>query len=201
LLLIDIEGPFHLILTLFSATVASLIFAAATQGWFMTRSKYWESGVLIALTFVLFRPGFIMDEVFPPYERLHGNAAVEAVNAVPDNGRLRLFIEGMNIDGDEVKKGVLLPLGPKADTAKARFAAAGVQVVPFGEDIQVVGVQFGSQAEKLGIEQGFKISAVELPNERPAKEWIFLPAFIILGLIVMIQRRRAKHLDPHAVAA
>ena len=201
LLLIDIEGPFHLILTLFSATVASLIFAAATQGWFMTRSKYWESGVLIVLTFVLFRPGFIMDEVFPPYERLHGNAAIEAVNAVPDNGRLRLFIEGMNIDGDEVKKGVLLPLGPKADTAKARFAAAGVQVVPFGEDIQVVGVQFGSQAEKLGIEQGFKISAVELPNERPAKEWIFLPAFIILGLIVMIQRRRAKHLDPHAVAA
>ncbi|MFV0664730.1 DUF3394 domain-containing protein, partial [Denitromonas sp.] len=138
---------------------------------------------------------------FPPYERLHGADAVEAVNAVPDNDRLRLFIEGINIDGDEVAKGVLLPLGPKADNAKARLAAAGVKVVPFGEDIQVVGVDFGSQAEKLGIEQGFKITAVELPNDRPAKEWMFLPAFIVLGLIVMIQRRRAKHTDPHATPA
>ncbi|KAA3655392.1 MAG: DUF3394 domain-containing protein [Proteobacteria bacterium] len=201
LLLIDIEGPFHLFLTLFSATVASLIFAAATQGWFMTRSKRWESAVLIVLTFVLFRPGFVMDEVFPPYERLHGNPAIEAVNAVPDNDRLRIFIEGINIDGKEIAKGVLLPLGPKAENAKARLAAAGVKVVPFGEDIQVVGVDFGSQAEKLGIEQGFKITAVEIPNERPAKEWMFLPAFAVLALIVMIQRRRAKHTDPHATPA
>ena len=198
LLLIDIEGPFHLLVTLGSATIASLIFAAATQGWFMTRSRKWESAVLIVLTFVLFRPGFVMDEIFPPYTRLTGNAAIEAVNAVPDNDRLRLFIEGINIDGDEVNKGVLLPLGPRADNARARLAAVGVKVIPFGEDIQVVGVDFGSQAEKLGIEQGFNISAVEIPNERPAKEWMFLPAFAVLGLIVMIQKRRARHVDPHA---
>ncbi|MCB1961812.1 MAG: TRAP transporter permease [Rhodocyclaceae bacterium] len=198
LLLIDIEGPFHLLVTLGSATIASLIFAAATQGWFMTRSRKWESAVLIVLTFVLFRPGFVMDEIFPPYTHLTGNAAIEAVNAVPDNDRLRLFIEGINIDGDEVNKGVLLPLGPRADNARARLAAVGVKVIPFGEDIQVVGVDFGSQAEKLGIEQGFNISAVEIPNERPAKEWMFLPAFAVLGLIVMIQKRRARHVDPHA---
>ncbi|MBT0960379.1 TRAP transporter permease [Denitromonas iodatirespirans] len=201
LLLIDIEGPLHLVLTLFSATVASLIFAAATQGWFMTRCKYWESAVLMVLTFILFRPGFFMDEMFPPYQALHGNEAIEAVNNVPDNDRLRIFIEGLNIDGNEVKKGVLLPLGPKAEDAKARLAAAGVKVMALGENIQVIGVDFGSQAERLGIEQGFNITSVEIPNERPAKEWIFLPAFIVLGLIILIQRRRAKLVDPHTGVA
>ena len=200
LLLIDIEGPFHLMLTLVSATLASLVFAAATQGWFITRSRLWESALMIAITFVLFRPGFIMDRIYPPFEALHGAEAIEAVNTVGDGERLRIFIEGINIEGDEVKKGVLLPLGPKAENSRARLTAAGVSVVPMGEEIMVSGVKFGSQAEKLGIEQGYTISSVEMPLDRPAKEWIFVPAMVLLGLIVMLQRRRRETDVPVAAA-
>lgn len=191
LLLIDIDGPLQLVLTLVSATAASLVFAAATQGWFMTKSRWWESAILIVITFALFRPGFFLDSVYTPYHTLHGQQAFAAINTLPDKERLRLFIEGMNIEGDEIRKGVLLPLGPGAENSRARLAQAGVQAVPFGDDIQVVNVRFGSRAEKLGLETGFTISAVELPNERPAKEWVFVPAFALLGLIAWNQRRRA----------
>lgn len=190
LLLIDIDGPLQLVLTLVSATAASLVFAAATQGWFMAKSRWWESAALIVITFALFRPGFFLDAVYKPYHTLHGQQAFAAINTLPDKERLRLFIEGMNIEGDEIRKGVLLPLGARAENSRARLAQAGVQAVPFGDQIQVVNVRFGSRAEKLGLEMGFTISAVELPNERPAKEWVFVPTFALLGLIAWNQRRR-----------
>jgi hypothetical protein len=91
-----------------------------------------------------------------------------------------------------VRKGVLLPLGPKAENGRARLNAVGVSVVPSGDAVQVTGVKFGSRAEKLGIEQGFSITGLELPQERPAKEWLFLPALIVLGLIATLQRRRNR---------
>ena len=67
---------------------------------------------------------------------------------LPDGASLRLWIEGLSIEGKDVKKGVLLPLGPRADNARARFDAAGVTVMPQGHAIQVLAVKFGSRAEK-----------------------------------------------------
>jgi hypothetical protein len=59
-----------------------------------------------------------------------------------------------------------------------------------GDELMVVGVKFGSQAEKLGIEQSFRITSMEVAADRPDKEWLFVPAFALLGLVVWLQRRR-----------
>ncbi|PKO56677.1 MAG: C4-dicarboxylate ABC transporter, partial [Betaproteobacteria bacterium HGW-Betaproteobacteria-21] len=56
LLLIGITDAFHLIMTIDSATLASLMFAAATQGWFITRNRIHETLILLLVTFSLFRP-------------------------------------------------------------------------------------------------------------------------------------------------
>lgn len=58
-------------------------------------------------------------------------------------------------------------------------------------EVEVAAVLFGSTAEKLGIEQGFDITQVEVPADRPAKEWAFIPAMLLLSLIVVLQRARA----------
>jgi len=36
------------------------------------------------------------------------------------------------------------------------------------------------------------ITTIELPAYRPDKEWIFIPALVLLGLVVRGQRRRAR---------
>ena len=46
-------------------------------------------------------------------------------------------------------------------------------------------------AEKLGIEQSFRITSVEVPADRPAKEWGFVPALLLLAVVGGLQRRRA----------
>jgi hypothetical protein len=70
--------------------------------------------------------------------------------------------------------------------------------VPMGDELQIIMVQFGSQAQKLGIEQGWRITGIEMPADRPMKEWMFVPAFALLGLVMWLQRRRARQEPPPA---
>ncbi|MBU1237439.1 MAG: TRAP transporter permease [Gammaproteobacteria bacterium] len=190
LLMIGIDSWVHLVIVVGSAILANLMFAAATQGWFVTRSRWWESAALLLVCFSLFRPGFWMDMLYPPYDRLPGTKVMEVVQQLPEDARLRMWVEGLSLEGDEVKKGVLLPLGAPAESARARLDAAGVKVMAMGDDLRVTSVAFGSRAEKLGVEQGFSITAVEVPATRPDKEWIYLPVLALLGAIVFSQGRR-----------
>ena len=65
-------------------------------------------------------------------------------------------------------------------------------MMSLGEQMQVMAVKFGSRAEKLGIEQGFEVTSIETEAERPDKEWIFIPALLLLAGVVMLQWPRLK---------
>ncbi len=189
LLLIGLDGPLHLIMTVGTAVIAMLVFAAATQGFFIVRSRWYESLAMLLVCFTLFRPGFWMDMVHPAFDEVKGEKMTQVITEAPANTSKRAWIEGMNLNGDEIRKGVLLPLGEPGDV-KSRLSTSGLQVMADGEELMVVGVKFGSQAEKLGIEQSFRITSMEVAADRPAKEWLYLPAFALLGLVVWLQRRR-----------
>ena len=202
LLLIGIGNTFQLILTIVTATVASMMFAAATQGYFITKSRLHESLLLLLVTFTLFRPGFWMDMMYPPYEEIPPTELTRLVEEAPRNGNLRVWVEGMNLEGQDISKGVLLPLGDRAAKASERLGAMGLTVMTLGDQVQVAAVRFGSRAEKLGLEQGFSISAIEIPSgERPAKEWMFVPAFILLGLVYAMQKPRQRRREAERVKA
>jgi TRAP transporter 4TM/12TM fusion protein len=191
LLLIGLTGPFHLILTIFIAIVAMLVFAAATQGYFLTKTRWYETVALLVVCLTLFRPGLWMDMVAPPFDEIKGEAMTQAIEQAPPDSGKRVWVEGLNLNGDEVRKGVLLPLGP-AGTAKERLASSGLTVMADGDNLMVAAVKFGSAAEKLGIEQSFRITALEVPAERPAKEWLFVPALALLALVMWLQMGRAR---------
>jgi len=189
LLMIGLDGPFHLILTVASATIAMLVFAAATQGYFVVRSKWYESVAMLLVAFTLFRPGFWWDMVYPPYTHVPASQLTQSVESAPAGASKRLWIEGINLDGKEIKKGVLLPLG-EPGSARDRLKNAGLMVMPEGDRMRIMQVKFGSRAEKLGFEQGFEIVFVEVAAERPDKEWMFVLAGLLLAGVVFNQRRR-----------
>jgi TRAP transporter 4TM/12TM fusion protein len=191
LLMIGIDSIPHLVLTVVSATVAMLVFAAATQGYFLVRSRLWETAALLLITFTLFRPGFWWDMVYPPFQERPAAELMKLVEEAPPGSSKRIWVEGTNLDGKDIRKGVLLPLGDAAP-ARERLRKVGLTVVPLGSDVQIAQVQFGSRAEKLGLEQGFKVATIEMPADRPAKEWMFLPAIALLALVVFVQRARLR---------
>ena len=190
LLLIDIHSYAHLALVIASAIVAMLVFAAATQGWFITKSRWYESVAMLLVTFTLLRPGFWMDFAFQKYELVPPEKLMEFAAAAPSDSGLRLRIEGTTIEGKNVKKTIFLPLG-NAGPAAQRLSRAGMTTLTAPTGVQVAAVNLHSAADKAGVEQGFTITGIETLAPSPAKEWMFLPALAVLGGIMLMQRRRA----------
>ena len=189
LLLIDV-GWVGAIGVFISATVAMLLFAAGTQGYFLARSRLWESAALLLVAFTLFRPGFWLDMVDPPFQRLEPTRLEEVVRAAPDGAELRLVVEGETVGGREVKRTVLLPLasaGPGGDVLMDR---AGLAVLAEGPIVTVDDVGFGGPAETAGIDFDWRIVAIEMPVERPPKELFYIPGLLLLALVVFAQWRR-----------
>ena len=189
LLLIGVDSAPEFLLIVVSAVTASLIFVAASQNWFLTRSKWYESAILLLIAFSLFRPNFWMDMVYPPYNKIAPTELMQVIEKAPAGELLRVWIEGEDLKGKPIKKGMLVPL-TEAGPAAQRLERFGLRLVPMGDQIDVVSVKFRSKAEKAGFQQGQKVTALEVENERPAAEWMFIPTLGVLGLIVFLQRRR-----------
>lgn len=198
LLLIGVDGLFHLVLIIASALIAMLVFAAATMGWFLTRSRLWESAALLLVAFTLFRPDFFWQHVFPPFETRPGAEVVAIAEALPENGFLRIEARGFDITGAAQSRAVVLRMGA-GDTTAERLARAGLVLGPErngGTPIQSVG--FNSAADRVGLRPGWIIETVAVDADRPAKEWMMVPALVLLGGIAGLQRRRARRAAPAA---
>ncbi len=191
LLLIGIDSTFHLVTVIVGATAAMLVFAAATQGWWLTRNRIWETLAMLAIAFFLFRPDFLWDKIYPPLLSRPAAEIVSAAESVPGNGELRVAFAGEDLSGKMVKKTVMLPLGA-AGTGQERLRQAGLNLLVNGQDVEVEFVEYGSPAQSLGIDFGWKITAVEMESKRPPKEWVMLPAFGLLSLIAFVQLRRRR---------
>ncbi|MFT5808589.1 MAG: TRAP transporter 4TM/12TM fusion protein [Moritella dasanensis] len=190
LLLIGVDSIGHLLLTIFSATTAMLVFSAATQGYWLTKSKWYETIGLLLITFTLFRPGFWWDMVYPPVEEVSPQHIEQVLADLPIGTDIRLRVEGETLDGAFQTKIVQLPFAEDAITGTERLLSTGLEL-RFGDDKTIVDmVGFGSPAEKSGIDFDWNILMVERPLDRPAKEFLFIPALLLLAGIAFGQRRR-----------
>ncbi|MYL23069.1 TRAP transporter fused permease subunit [Halomonas alkaliantarctica] len=188
LLLIDVT-PLQGILIFVVSTIAMLIFAAATQGFMITRNRWYESIVLLLIAFTLFRPGFWMDMIHDPYESVPPAQIVEALGEVDDDSTLRLQISGEDDFGDPLTTYMTLPV-PEGETGEERLANLGLELIIEDERVVVDMVTFGSRADDLGFDFDQEIIEVLAPVDRWTKELMWIPAFLVFGLIVMMQRRR-----------
>ena len=156
LLLIGIESLFHLLVTVSAAVVAMLTFAAATQGFFLVKSRWWETLVLLLVAFTLFRPGFWWDELFPPLQTVPGSQVVEMAEKVRPNGMMRVSVKGETLEGNLVEKTVMLPMGAAGPGAQ-RLQEAGLETREEEGKVFVDNVVFGSAAEKAGLDFDWQI--------------------------------------------
>ncbi|HHS94063.1 MAG TPA: TRAP transporter fused permease subunit, partial [Rhodobacterales bacterium] len=197
LLLIDV-GPLKAVMVFFVALVAMLLFAAATQGYFIAKSRLWETAVLLLVVFTLFRPGFWLDQWQDRYVETTGPAAITALGDLPDGHSARLVISAPDFDTGKVGTTTVLLTPEAAGSGEERLQAVGLTV--FEEDgmLKLEEPFPGTPYfEALANEYDFygdapaQIAAVQVENQRPPKEIFFIPAFLLLALIVFVQRPRA----------
>ena len=196
LLLIDV-GWMKAIFIFIVAVIAMMLFASATQGWFLTKNRIWESLALLLVAFTLFRPGFWLDRVQPPYVSEEGGKVYEVVGDITPNGTATFVVSGPNFNsGDMDQTTLLVPLGSPAEAAD-RLRDAGLDVrLENGVaivDEPMVGTPY---FEKIGnlfdfyADEPVQISEIKKPSERMPKEIFYLPALLLLGLVYWLQSRR-----------
>lgn len=196
LLMIGIGGWVHLTIVVFGAIVAMLVFAAATQRWFLTKNRWWETFALLLIAFTLFRPGYFWDKIYPPLIEKPPTELVQILDDLTPGSQLRLELKGERMNGDEYTMTVMLPVGNEP-TGAEKLSAIGIETIEEDGKVIVDMVGFSSPAEKAKIDFDQEILSIQMPTERPNKEYMFLPALLLLVLIWFIQRGRAARETAH----
>jgi hypothetical protein len=191
LLLIDVHGWWELTMVVVASTVACLVFAAVTMNWFLVKSRWWETLLLLVAVFMLFRPNAFMDRMYAPWEDRPAKEIYEVAKSLPDDFPLVMVIQGTNVEGEDISKTVSVQL-TKPGEGRARLSEAGVTFSMLGDEVRVGTVKFGSRAKRGGIEQGWKVKAVKVRTDAPSEHWVFIPAYAIVAFVFFNQRRRLR---------
>ncbi|WP_447895219.1 TRAP transporter permease [Vreelandella sp. GE22] len=194
LLLIDVTVTQGIVVFIV-ATIAMLIFAAGTQGYFITRNRWYESILLLLVAFTLFRPGFFMDRIHDPYNSVPPAQFAEALGQVDEGSNLRIQIAGEDDYGAPMSTYMLIPV-PAGNTGEERLENLGLELYTDGDQTLVDFVEFGSPAADLGLDFDQEIIEVLAPVDRWTKEWMWLPALGVFALVVLMQRRRRGRKTP-----
>ncbi len=199
LLLIDVSW-YKAIFVFLIAVVAMMLFAAATQGWFLTKSRIWESAALLLIAFTLFRPGYWLDKIQAPFYSQPSDKTFEVVGSATAGGTATFVVSGPNYNTGEIDQTTLLiPLGEPKEAAE-RLSGAGLDVrMENGVaivDEPMIGTPFfpniGNLFDFYDDNEPVKVAQVLTPASRMPKEIFYLPAFLLLAGVVWLQRRRLR---------
>ncbi len=192
ILFIGVSSWVEVVIVCVTGTVASLLFAAATMKWFRTKCNWLEVALLLLATFLFFRPDWVIDRFSPKYVSAPAAELYKVADTLTEDQWLVVGIAGSDLDGTPITKTVAIPMG-KGANGRERLRDAGVTLSQLGTDLEVAAVKFGSRAKKLGLEQGYRIAELRLPNPaRPSQHWVFIPAALIALGVWWLQGRRTK---------
>jgi len=199
LLMIGVDNAFEFIMVVGAAIAGMLIFAAATQGYWLARNKWWETILLLLFTFLLFRPGIIWDKIQAPYNNVPGSEIFKVADKMNAGDLLEFVVSGETIEGTQRKYTFVLPLA-EGKTGKAKVNETGFRLDNmFGPmEVSMVLPGHNKQVEAIksaGVDSGWVIETVRVKNDRIPKQIVLIPIFLILFLMGWNQVKRRKAME------
>lgn len=191
-------GVAHAVFVFIVATFAMLLFAAATQGYFLARSRIHESAMLLLVAFTFFVPNFWLNQVQPRFIESDPAAFEQTLAEADPGGRIRLRIEGPDFNTGDMTQTTLSLVVPEAE-GQARMDETGLMLRPNAEGAEAALEEpmFGTPIQEdlssfdFYSDDPVRISQVLAPNDNRLPAQIFyIPALLLLGLVIVLQRRR-----------
>ena len=197
LLMIGIDNTFEFILVILSSILGMMIFSAVTQGYWLVKSKWWESLILLFAVFLLFRPGYIWDKITAPFENRPGSEIFQVADTMKEGDRLQFVVSGMT--ADDINRTYTFSISLKeGTTGKERINNTGLQLDDIFGPMEVAYIASSSKEieaiNKAGVDSGWIVDFVQVQRDRLPKQIIFIPALLIIFLIGwrQIKRKRAS---------
>jgi len=190
-----LDGILQAVFVFVVATFAMLLFAAATQGYFLARSRIHESAALLLVAFTLFVPNVWLDMVQSPFRSLEPATFEQVLGEAEEGERIRLLIRGPDFNTGDIAETTLV-VNAEGASAAERLANTGLLLLPEGDTMKLDEPMFGTSTAEALIDFDFytdrpvEIAAVEVARNRMPKEVFYVPALLLLGLVILLQRRR-----------
>ena len=204
LLMIGIDSVISFISVVTSSVIAILLFAAATQGYWLVKNRLWETVLMLIVAFMFFRPGYFWDKVDPPYENISGQELFKVADTMSEGEPIRFVVEGETIEGVVRSYTFLLPLAD-GQTGRERVNNTGLQIDDLFGDMEVAMVLPGisnsrainRQVESIkvaGVDSGWIITSVLKERETMPKQIVYIPAIFLIGMVGWVQLRRKREI-------
>lgn len=155
--------------------------------------------MLLIVAFTLFRPGYWLDKVEPAYETRQGSEIVALADAAEAGSELRLTVSGPDFnDPDKTIRSIVIAPISKAGAGGSELSALGLVVSEDSGTMLLEEPLFGTPNQALGQQFDFygdapvTVSQVQIENDRMPKEVFYLPAILLLGFVILLQRRRQE---------
>ena len=179
-----------------TATFAMLLFAAATQGYFLAPSYRIESAALLLIAFTMFVPNFWMDRVQPPFAEIPPTEFEEAMDGLSPGETLRFVVAGPDFTTGADTQVTLVYEAETEATGAERIDDIAFLLMPEG-DRMLMDEPFMSPFDDDLMRFDFydpdnpvEIASVQVPVDRLPAELFYIPALLLLGVVILFQRRR-----------
>ena len=191
LLLIGIDNIWHGALVVLMSLFAILAFSSLTQGWMLVRVRWYEGALLAVACFMLFRPGFFMDQVAPPYEPVDFESFVSGEFTPQPERHVRLHVTRETDYGDRYK---LFALKTPEDPAGSPAETFGLRIGREDDGrYAVADLAFNGMAERAGLDWGDYVTGVDIEQtDLPPKELVYPVGVALLALVGLSQLRRRR---------
>ena len=195
LLLIDVTWIQGIIIFIVAAC-AMMLFGAATQGFWMVKSRWWETVALLLIAFTLVRPGYWIDQFQAPWVSFDVNES--ALNRSDLDGQVQLTIEGPDFDNpDQTTQLILLVKATQSQVLATALDTVGI--LARAEDQNVLldepfpGTEYFQSMQRFDFYGDTPVQITDLAIEqtnRLTKESMYIPALILLLIVGWSQRTR-----------
>jgi hypothetical protein len=177
------------VLVVVCCVLAMACFVAASQQWLLVRNRWYETLLLLLVCFTLFRPAYWLDQFQKPFETRPASEIASIAEGAPLGSTIRIRVASQTRLGEDVDKVIRLTMRTEGSGAD-RLKRQGLTLSTLGGKVTVQSVGFGSEAAKYGLSQGDEVLGLLVPSKRADPFWFTIPAFLLLGLILLLQWRR-----------
>ncbi len=190
LILIGIKNFWHGLMVISTSLIAILVFTAAMQGWFIKKLKWFEIIAFLLISMSLFRPGFILDKIYPKFNHTDLNVQKIDKQVLGFNREVHIKVTRRTEYGDRYR---LFVINKNSFEENYFLKEYGIDLIDDEGRITVDMLKWNGLAKKEGFETGDVITEFKIENlDRPNKSIIYPFSLMLLFIFGYLNYRRKE---------
>ncbi len=190
LILIGIKNFWHGLMVISTSLIAILVFTAAMQGWFIKKLKWFEIIAFLLISMSLFRPGFILDKVYPKFNYTDLNIQKIDKQVLEFDKEVHIKVTRRTEYGDRYR---LFVINRNSFEENYFLKEYGIDLIDDEGRITVDMLKWNGLARKGGFETGDVITEFKVENlDRPNKSIIYPFSLMLLFIFGYLNYRRKE---------